>query len=137
MIKVKKQRKPRIFQGDVFKDIKFIEYAEERAGIIEVSKIVFPSVIILTQDFDIAQDYKFRFSRFPKKNQNKWLISVIEFPNDIPIVPSIIDFKHYFSVNVNYLKRIKASNFICRISELYREDISQRFVSFLARIALP
>lgn len=185
MIKVKKQRKSRIIQGDIYKDIEFIEYAEERSGIIEVSKIIFPSVLVLTQDCDLAQDYKFRFSHAPKKNQDKWLISVlvaplynkdqffrgehlselemkmmdlqhgskthknkiisnqdqrfhyIEFPKGVPIVPSIIDFKHYFSVNVNYLKKVKPSHFICRISELYREDISQRFASFLSRIGLP
>lgn len=185
MIKIKKQRKPRICQGDVFKDIEFIEYAEEKSGIIEVSKIVFPHVVILTQDCDLEQDYKFRWSRKKVKNQDKWLISVlvaplynkehvflgehldklkmkmmnmkegssthikkiisnqdqrfhyIEFPNNIPIAPSIIDFKHYFSVNVHYLKKIKPSNFICQISELYREDISQRFSAYLSRIGLP
>jgi hypothetical protein len=184
MIKVKRQRKSRIFQGDVYKDIEFIEYAEEKSEIIEVSKILFPNVLVLTQDCDLAQDYKFRFSRDIPKNQDKWLISVlvvpiynkdqflqgehlsylemrmmnvkrgsthqnkilnnqdqrfhyIEFPPDVPIVPSIIDFKHYFSVNVNYLKKVKPSHFICRISELYREDISHRFASFLSRIGLP
>src|SRR5262249_27344924 len=61
----------------------------------------------------------------------------LEFPNDIQIVSSVIDFKHYFSVNVKYLKKIKKTNFVCCVSDLYREDISQRFTSFLARIGLP
>lgn len=61
----------------------------------------------------------------------------MEFPEGIPIVPSIIDFKHYFSLNVEYLYEIREQNFVCKIAELYREDISQRFASFLSRIGLP
>lgn len=61
----------------------------------------------------------------------------LEFPADVPIVPSVIDFKHYFSVPVLYLCELKATKVVCAISELYREDISQRFASFLSRIGLP
>jgi hypothetical protein len=185
MIKVNKSRKSRICQGDIFRDIEYIEYVSEKKGIIEVSKIIFPLVIVLTQDCDLQQDYKFRWSREGKsKTQDKWLVSVLvaplynaehvfqgshlsdldlemepikknrspgtflkenqnpryhylDFPPNIPLVPSIIDFKHYFSVNVQYLKKIKTTNYICSISNLFREDISQRFAGFLARIGLP
>ena len=61
----------------------------------------------------------------------------IKFPDDIPIPLSLVDFKHYFSVNVQYLKALRGTNFICRISPLFRDDISHRFASFLARIGLP
>jgi hypothetical protein len=61
----------------------------------------------------------------------------LDFPAGIPIVASVIDFKHYFSINVAYLKSHKKSNFVCRLSDLYREDVSQRFSSFLSRIGLP
>ena len=191
MLKVITGKKSRICQGDIFRDIEFIEYISEKAGIIEVSKITFPLVIVLTQDCDLQQDYLYRWSRNPIKRipnkkitQDKWLISVLvaplynaehvflgdhlsdlhlqmepinkdktpgtylknnknpryhylEFRPEIPIVTSVIDFKHYFSVNVKYLKRKKASSYICSVSSLYREDISQRFASFLARIGLP
>ncbi len=184
MIKVKLQKHARICQGDIFREIEFIEYVSEKSGIIEVSKIVFPIVIVLTQDCDLEQDYKFRWSRQYTGTQDKWLISVLvaplynvehvyegehlselgmqmqkinkrkspgeylrknnvpryhylEFPDEVEIVPSVIDFKHYFSANVKYLKRIKKRNFVCRVSELYREDISQRFASYLSRIGLP
>lgn len=185
MIKTRKQRRPRICQGDIFRDVDYIEYVSEESGIIEVSRIVFPLVVVLTQDCDLEQDYHFRWSKsrsFP--NHDKWLISVlvaplynvehfyqgdhlselnlkmqtisrkntpgknlrnnetpryhyIEFPPAVPLVPSVIDFKHYFSVNVNYLKKLKKTNFVCCVSDLYREDISQRFAGYLARIALP
>jgi len=53
----------------------------------------------------------------------------LEFPSHIPVVSSVIDFKHYFTVNVEYLKKHKKENFICQIGSLYREDVSQRFSS--------
>lgn len=184
MIKISKAKKSRVCQGDIYRNIEYIEYISEKNGIIEVSKIVFPYVVILTQDCDLAQDYLFRWSRTSQKSQDKWLISVLvaplynaehvfqgehmseldmkmsainkgkspgkalmrnkdprfhflEFPEESSLVPSIIDFKHYFSVNVGYLKNLKKTNFVCSVSPLYREDISQRFSSFLARIGLP
>ncbi len=185
MIKVKVQKKTRIYQGDIFRKVEYIEYVSEKSGIIEVSKIIFPLVIVLTQDCDLQQDYKFRWSRLRNSTtHDKLLLSVlvaplyniehvylgehlselgfkmepinknktpgkylrnnerpryhyIEFPPEIPIVPSVIDFKHYFSVNINFLREIKNTNFVCRVSELYRENISLRFSNYLSRIGLP
>jgi hypothetical protein len=184
MIRVKKRGKNRICQGDIFKDIEFIEYLLEHEGTIEISKILFPYIIVLTQDCDLEQDFKFRFGKPRQSTQDKYLLSVLvaplyniehvykgeqlseidirmeiinankspgkflrinerpryhylEFPTEIPIVPSVIDFKHYFSVNIEYLRKIKKNNFVCQVSELFREEISHRFASFLARIGLP
>lgn len=184
VVKVASSKTGRISQGDIFTDVEHIEYIVENKGNIEISKIIFPLIIVLTQDCDLSQDYKFRWSRTETKNQDKLLLSVlvaplynvehvytgehlseigltmgiinknktpgqylrnnevpryhyIEFPQNIDIVPSVIDFKHYFSVNINYLKSLKRENCICKLSSLYREDISQRFASYLARIGLP
>ena len=63
MIKIKTRKNARIFQGDIYKDVEFIEYAIEREGVIEISKIVFPFVVVLTQDCDLNQDYKVRLAR--------------------------------------------------------------------------
>lgn len=193
MIKVENRGEARVSQGDIYRDVAFIEYVAEKEGNIELSKIIFPLVIVLTQDCDLQQDYTFRLRREqvakgeiePGLNftDDKLLISVLvapiynaefvfrgehldelnlkmetinknktpgtalmknsnpryhylEFPENIPVSPSIIDFKHYFSVNVSYLVR-KQNDRICKVSELYREDISQRFASFLSRIGLP
>lgn len=174
----------RLAQGDIIKDVEFIEFAIETEGNIEISKILFPLVVVLTQDCDLEQDFKNRTQE--SNQQDKYLFSVIvaplynvehvysgehlngidlqmqlinrretktenkflkqnknpryhylEFEESIPIVNSVIDFKHYFTVNVNYLQILKKTNFICKISGLYREDISQRFSSFLSRIGLP
>ncbi|MBU0508562.1 hypothetical protein KKH27_06995 [bacterium] len=182
MIKVRKTSDKRIRQGDVFREIEYIEYATEESGIFVVSKIVFPLVFVLTQDCDLEQDYLFRWSGEPKETQDKWLLSVMVAPlynaehvyvgdhltelsmkmqmmtpenkkrlknNDIPryhylefhaatpIVASVIDFKHYFAVDGRYLRHYQKQKFVCSISPLYRECISQRFASFLSRIGLP
>ena len=181
---VKTGKVARITQGDIFKDIEFIEYAIEKNGIVEISKIKFPSVVVLTQDCDLNQDYSLRWSRSKPKTQNNKLFSVIvaplynaehvfsgthleylnmemapisknrtpgkdimnnnnpryhyiDFPENIPLTASIIDFKHYFTVNVEYLKRMKKTNFVCTIKELFREQLSHRFAFFLSRIGLP
>ncbi len=176
-------RKPRICQGDILRDVEMIEYAMESEGNLEISKIRFPLVIVLTQDCDLEQDHRFRWARNPQKNSaDKYLISVLVAPlynaehvylgqhlselkmpmetinknktpgknlrkNNNPryhfisfsqtIVDSIIDFKHYFSVNVRYLHQLRKTNFVCRIAPLFREDVSQRFSAYLSRIGLP
>lgn len=184
MVKVRIQKKPRLSQGDVLRDVEYIEYAIEKSGNIEISKITFPLVLVLTQDCDLQQDDTFRSPEKLKSTQDKWLLSVLvaplynvehlytgdhltelnmkmttinrtatqgrnlvqnetlryhylDFPKEIPIPPSVIDFKHYFAVNVLYLKKLKRKNFVCQVSDSYREDISQRFAAFLSRIGLP
>lgn len=185
-VKIKNGKCSRISQGDILRDVEMIEYAIEKDGKIEISKIEFPLVIVLSQDCDLQQDFAYRWGKPQKSTQDKYLISVlvaplynaehvfegnhlselnlkmqdinsdtsksvkekikdneipryhyIIFPEDVPIVPSIIDFKHYFSVNVEHLKKVKQKSFICKVSELYRERISQRFANFLSRIGLP
>jgi len=175
----------RTSQGDVFREIECIEYVAEKNGVVEVSKIVFPLVVVLTQDCDLEQDARYRGRRESRpSNQDKKLFSVLvaplynaehvfqgehlaelgltmtsinrgrtegktlmqnerpryhylDFPADIPVVPSIADFKHYFSVSIAYLNKVRPQNFVCRLSELFREDLSQRFAAYLARIGLP
>lgn len=183
MIKTELQQEGRICQGDIFRDVEYIEYAVEKSGIIEISKVTFPFVIVLTQDCDLKQDYQNR-NDLEKEHQDKHLISVIvaplynvehvyigehlsylglkmqqisktstqgkylqtnqlpryhylEFDASLPISTSVIDFKHYFSVNVEVLLKIKKDQYVCQISPLWRESISQRFASFLSRIGLP
>jgi hypothetical protein len=185
MIRVKKTRTPRLCQGDVIRDVEYVESAIEKSGIIEVSKIIFPFVIVLTQDCDLAQDHRSRHvQQRDTKDHDKWLLSVLvaplynlehvllgkhlseldqtmrairrkgtehdylvtnqrpryhhlEFPKGVPIPDSVIDFKHYFACNVVYLRSLKRTNFVCSVSTPFREDVSHRFASFLARIGLP
>ena len=174
-------------QCDIYRDIEFIEYVKEDGDSIEVSKIVFPLAIVLTQACDLQQDYNARkkIEVENRGNQDKFLISVIvapiynfeefrmgthlnqlgltmepkgrrerslcsniiknenkryhylNFADDVEIVESVIDFKHYFTVTVNYLNSIREEKYVCSIESLYRELILQRFSNFLSRIGLP
>lgn len=184
MIKVKISKNSRIQQGDIIKNVDYIEKVIEDCGNLEITKIRFPLIIVLTQDCDLAQDDILRYDPESMVTQDKLMFSVLVapiynadhffegthleilnqkmqqiskskspgkfiinnenpryhylvFPQQIPIVPSIIDFKHYFSVNIEYLKKKKKKDFICKVSELYREQITLRFSNFLSRIGLP
>jgi len=181
------ENKTAINQCDIFRNVEFIEYVKESGNTIEVSKIIFPLAIVLTQACDLQQDYnaRKRVELHNTGNQDKYLISVIvapiynfeefrlgthldqlglvmeqkgrrnkslcdniiknenkryhylNFNDDVEIVESVIDFKHYFTVTVNYLNQIRDTNYVCSIDCLYRESILQRFSCFLSRIGLP
>jgi hypothetical protein len=70
------------------------------------------------------------------RNNERPRYHYLEF-KDVPIVPSVIDFKHYFSATVNYLLGLKATSFVCSVAPLFREGIAQRFAAYLARVGLP
>jgi hypothetical protein len=182
-IEIENSINARIRQGDMLKHVEMVEYVSEEIGVVEVSKILFPYVVVLTQDCDLEQEFNSRDTISVGKN-DKCLMSVIvaplyncehflvgehlsnlklemqkftrnktphkiiiqnnnpryhyiEFPNTIQISPQVIDFKHYFTCNLAYLEQHKTKNFICSISILYRELLSQRFSNFLSRIGLP
>lgn len=184
MIHVKEENEPRVRQGDLITNVEHIESVFEENGVISVSRIIFPLIIVLTQDCDLTWDYDARIKK--SSNQDKFLLSVIvaplynyehfldgehlsdlnqqmakisrnkdktdnknlrqnetpryhylDFDASVPIVNSVIDFKHYFTVNVEQLRMHKQTNFVCSVSEIFREHISQRFANYLARIGLP
>jgi hypothetical protein len=184
MTKIRTGKSVRVCQGDIVRDVEMVEYVVEKEGNLEVSKIIFPLVVVLTQDCDLEQEHRVRWRKNGKMTQDKWLISVLvaplyniehvyqgdhlscigmtmesindkrspgqnlrnnerpryhflSFPPEQPIVDSVVDFKHYFSVNGNYLRNLRKTNFVCRLAPLYREDLSHRFASYLARIGLP
>jgi len=80
MIRVRRQRDRRVCQGDIFRDVDYIEGVAERNGVLEVLKIRFPLVIVLTQDCDFKQDYRVRWSRQNTSNEDKMLVSVLVAP---------------------------------------------------------
>lgn len=176
-----------INQCDIFRNVEFMEYVKENDNSIEVSKIIFPYVIVLTQSCDLQQDYNARkkWNETKEGNQDKFLISAIvapiynfedfrqgthleqlglvmepkgrrakslcgniiknenkryhylNFEHDVELVESVIDFKHYFTVTINYLTSIYKEKYVCSVDSLYRELILQRFSNFLSRIGLP
>jgi len=59
----------------------------------------------------------------------------LKFPDsDMPEL--IIDFKHFFSINRNFLYN-NISKRHCSMDDLFRENISQRFSNYISRIGLP
>lgn len=183
--KVKTRKCSRIRQGDIYREIKHIERVEIKRGILEISRIIFPYIIVLTQDCDLESDERNRneVEKKPEFNHDKYLFSAlvaplynfehfiagehlsnlglkmrrdmsgaekkkikinevprfhyIAFPEELDIVDSVIDFKHYFSVNIETLTSLRKKDFVCCISELFREEISDRFGHYLARIGVP
>lgn len=74
-------RRRRLHQGEILRDIDFIEYAVQRRGNVKISTITFPYVVVLTQDCDLQQDYGVRWSRKHKpKNHDKKLFSALVAP---------------------------------------------------------
>ena len=46
MVKTEKISEKRVCQGDIFKDIEYIEYAIEKNGIFEISKIILDLLLL-------------------------------------------------------------------------------------------
>ncbi len=180
-----------IHQGDIYQDIDYIEYADVIDGHVEISKIRFQHVIVLSQECDLTQDYTERsknpetekvtydkllqsvivapmfnyehfkmgsqFSNFGYdmaasyelyKNQSKTPAKTLkennnprfhflEFDGSIAVVPSVVDFKRFFTVDINWLYKMRDTNYVCSLETLYRERFSQRFANFLSRVGLP
>ena len=186
MIKIDTDNADRLCQGDIIRNVELIEYANlDAEGILEISKILYPVIIVLSQDCDLEQDFNNR-AKDTSSNEDKHIVSIIvaplynvehvyagehlsnldlrmqrisskhsksdnkflrhnqnpryhflEFPDSIPVVNSVIDFKHFFTVNNEYLMERKAVDFVGKLSILYREQVTLRFANYLSRIGLP
>lgn len=177
-----------IHQGDIYRDIDYIEYANIVNGCVEISKIRYQYVMVASQECDLTQDYterkknsedsnicydkvlqsimviplfnyeQFRvgdhFSNFGFKMATNYTNSnrtpaktlrqnnnpryhYLEFDDTVPIVPSVMDFKRFFTVDINQLYLNKNEKYVCSLDSLFRERATQRFANFLSRIGLP
>jgi len=188
-VEVDREPDGRICQGDLIRNVACIEDVIQKGDYIEVRRIVFPMIVVLTQDCDLQQDESGRWPEPQGRlSDNARVLSVLvaplynlaqfeqgdhlselglkmrdfrtgkkglttdeknlrqnetpryhclQFPSNMGLVPQVIDFKHYFSVNSVRLRREKQSNFVCKLGSLYREQVSHRFAFYLARIGLP
>ena len=75
MIKTTDEQLERLQQGDILSDVEYIEYVEEIDGEITISKIIFPLVMVLTQDCDLTWDHDSRTNE-KQSNHDKYLFSV-------------------------------------------------------------
>src|SRR5665647_3187869 len=67
-------------QGDLLRDVELVEYALEDRGIIEVSKIIFPLAVVLTQTCDVQDDYAVRWGRSKRRTPRKFMLSYLVAP---------------------------------------------------------
>ncbi len=202
-VQVKERTDQQLHQGDIYRDIEYIEYADIINGQVNISKLHYQYVVLLSQECDLTQDWSerrkkcefgssedengdkqitnlnydkilqsiivapmFNYEHFklgshfsnlgfdmsksyeqfinPKRTPRKVLeannnprFHYFEFDQTVPIVPSVVDFKHFFTISINWLYENKNEHYVCSLDELYRERLSQRFSNFLSRIGLP
>jgi len=109
-------------------------YDQSMARIAEHLKEVFikseialePENIIKSEDLDVAKrDSHYRFH----------CLTVVDGKNII-MEDAVIDFKHCFSVPINNLLNNR-SNRIFRLDDLFAEQITLKFCTYLSRVAIP
>ena len=71
------------------------------------------------------------------KSNQRLRYHALEFPLIAALPDVVIDFKHYFSQTVDYLQLMRTSHYVGSLPDLFREDLAQRFSSFLSRVDLP
>ena len=71
------------------------------------------------------------------ENNNNPRFHFISENNALQIPNLVIDFKHCFSIERNYLQKKIPSVYLASLAEIFRENVSQRYCSFLGRIGLP
>lgn len=58
--------------------------------------------------------------------------------SDNPLIPElVIDFKHFLTIPTETIYKTRKERYLASMSELFREELSQRFASYLSRIGLP
>lgn len=93
-----------IHQGDILSNVEYIEYADVIDGNIEISKINFPKVIVLTQECDSVQDYANRQACYEKIDNgddiktNQFLLSTIVAP--LYSLDDIVSGEHLSNINI-------------------------------------
>ncbi|MGD0951248.1 MAG: hypothetical protein ABR985_02450 [Methanotrichaceae archaeon] len=172
----------RIVQGDILSEVKFRDWDwDTKKNNVIVYEKKLPYIVILSQDCDLEQDFKYRTTEV--KNDDKILQSILVCPaygwqefidgvhlldynlkmekissteqkkkikqQQVPrfhyleedsgkqIPPLVIDFKHYYTLPVEFLRHVYKEHYAYSLEELFRESLSQRFSFYLSRIGLP
>ena len=80
------------------------------------------------------------------ESKTKWnLIKLNEIPRyhhlkrdiQLQIPELVIDFKHFFTIQRDFIYDVRKRHYLATIDELFREELSQRFAYYLSRIGLP
>ena len=82
--------------------------------------------IIKNDDLKVARrDWHYRYHPFE-----------VEVNNQIMFEKTMIDFKHYFTVSMSYLLN-NISNRMLHLEDLFSEQITLKFATYLSRVAIP
>jgi len=73
----------------------------------------------------VKKDWHYRFHLLTIQQEEKKVMENV-----------IIDFKHYFTVSPNYLWKNRR-NRIMRLEDIYAEQITLKFATYLSRVAMP
>lgn len=71
-----------------------------------------------------------------KKSQDPRYQFLFEYP-EYQIPELVMDFKHYYTFRREDLYKMKDTDYIATLNELFRESLAQRFSYYLSRIGLP
>ncbi len=81
MIKIDYQSDEQIHQGDIIKDVEYIQKVEHKGGDeYEITFIEFPLVVVLTQECNLELDFKTRKGLIAEYPEDKELFSVLVAP---------------------------------------------------------
>lgn len=122
----------RVQQGDVFRDIAYVESITEQAGEIEVSRIMFPYVVVLTQDCDLEHDNAFRTKS--GTTQDKYLLSVLVAP--LYVAEHVFAGEHLKEIGYQMRQIAKSPKTEGR-NLMQNETPRYHYLEFPAEIAIP
>ncbi len=72
-----------------------------------------------------------------KKNDELKRYHYLQGDDNLLIPDLILDFKHFFTISRDFLYSKKKTNYVASMSELFREELLQRFSNYISRIGLP
>ena len=84
----------------------------------------------------VAETYNSERFKIIKQNNNARFHFINKF-EDLQIPDLIIDFKHLYTINRDFIYNNINRNYLASICEIYREGISHRYSHYLSRIGLP
>lgn len=67
-------------QGDLLLDVELVEFADVSQGVLDVSKIVFPVAVVLTQTCDVQEDYAIRWGNAGDGHPRKVMLTYLVAP---------------------------------------------------------
>ncbi|GAG13585.1 unnamed protein product, partial [marine sediment metagenome] len=84
----------------------------------------------------IMENYNHHKWPIIKKNNNA-RYHFLEKNDELGLPNLVIDFKQYYTIATHILYKLYKIHYVGSLKPLFREDLSQRFASYLSRIGLP